>query len=244
MRGLTDRHGGILRDGQRRHREDLLALDIEHVPTGRQHAKAGRIGEQLAHHDRAGSSQVLAAVEHDKQLLLLQVISQVCQGVSGHVTQVERGRDRVRQQLRVAQRRELDEPCPVGKRTLHLLGCPQREPGLAGTSHAGERQQPTAGQQAADLCQLLAPSDEAGQLRGQCAVRFRLHFHCPSFMPGRTRRGTASLGACVPTTRLSMAVKNRAQRQQRTRPSVVARCLLSAGIVHCPFRVGDGSGAG
>ncbi|RHW27027.1 hypothetical protein D0Z08_10125 [Nocardioides immobilis] len=86
VRSLADGHRGILRDGQRWHREDLFALDIEHVPTGRQHPKAWCLSKQLAHHDRAGLGQMLAAVEHDKQLLLLQVIGQVGQRVSGHVT--------------------------------------------------------------------------------------------------------------------------------------------------------------
>jgi hypothetical protein len=202
VQGLAGVQATLLRNGQRRHGEDLLALDVEHLSTGRQHAQARSLRQELADHDCAGVGQMLAVVQHHQQLLVVEMVRQVSQRVLGNLMKVKCARDRVRQQLRVSQRRQLDEPHAVGKGSSHLPGCPQREPRLARTAHAGERQQPTAGQHPTDLRQLLAASDEAGQLRRQRSVSF--HTQCAPLPLGMTSGRPTSCRACFPTSPVSM----------------------------------------
>jgi hypothetical protein len=158
-----------VRDGQWRHQEDLLALDPEHVPAGGEDAQPGGRGQQLADQHRTGIGEVFAVVEDDQKSLLLQIGRQVGRGVVRDHAQLERVGDGVRQQERVVECSQLDEPHAVGKRTPDLGRHPQRQPRLADASGARQGEHAAAGKELPGLGQLASTAHEAGQLGGQSA---------------------------------------------------------------------------
>lgn len=108
---------------------------------------------------------MLAVVQHQQRLAVLQRAAQPVQAVRGRAAQAlahpERGEDRVRDAGAVGQRGQFDQ---AGVRVR--AGGLDRQPGLARAAGAGE--------ESGDAGEFAVPADEAGQLRGQ---------------PGPVRRG-------------------------------------------------------
>ena len=74
--GVGGRHLGRRRR-QRWHRQDLLTFDAEHVPAGGQDPQLRCGRQQLAHQYGARLGHLLTVVEHQQQVLVLQVLGQV-----------------------------------------------------------------------------------------------------------------------------------------------------------------------
>ena len=72
-------------------------------------------------------------------------------------------------ELRVLDRRQLDEPDAIGVLAGALSSGPQGELGLADTAGAGERQQPRRGQGALEVGQALTAPHETCQFDWQVA---------------------------------------------------------------------------
>ena len=75
---------------------------------------------------------------------------------------------------RIGEPSEVDEPGAVRELREQSLGGGDREARLPGTARAGEREQPFARQEPADLCELAVAADEARQLHRQPVLRRRL----------------------------------------------------------------------
>src|SRR5262249_12443456 len=87
----------------------------------------------------------------------------------GDVRQAQGAEHGLRDQERIVDRRQGDEPGAIRQAARQVGGGAKREPGLASSPAPRERQQSGRGQQPLDLGQLVAPADEAGELRRQVA---------------------------------------------------------------------------
>ena len=102
---------------------------------------------------------VLGIVEHEENLARLQMrgdgLRQLC---SRFLLQTQRRRDRLRNEMRVRERTELDEPHAIGEVSGRAPCNRQRESRLAHPSGPGQRDQTVHRQQRVDFLPLpLAP---------------------------------------------------------------------------------------
>jgi hypothetical protein len=111
---------------------------------------------------------VLAVVQHEQQIPIAQVGGERRQRpLAGPVAQAQRERDRLRDEAAVLQRREVDQPDAVAEAVFEVHRDPERQPGLAHSPDAGEREEPRIGQLPLGIGQLAAATDETGQLPRQ-----------------------------------------------------------------------------
>ena len=116
---------------------------------------------------RARRDKVLAVVEHDEQLAVLDMGGErFDQRPSRLVAHREDLRGDARNQRRIADRRQIDEPDAIRK-VLHQVGGDlQRQPRLAETAHPQQRQQPRLPEQVLGVAELaLAPDERRDLLR-------------------------------------------------------------------------------
>jgi hypothetical protein len=115
---------------------------------------------------------VLAVVHQQEEPAIGQEPGQHLHRLAGGlVGDAERVRDRLRNEHLVLQRGQFDQPDAVGEGPPQRAGHPQRQPGLADATDAGQRHQARRRHQPADLGHLRAPPDEAAQLRRDVARR-------------------------------------------------------------------------
>ncbi|PPS87799.1 hypothetical protein BZZ08_02782 [Streptomyces sp. MH60] len=157
---------------QRRNRHQGLAGDPEALPAGGEDPYAPAGAQQQCRQCGGGVDQVLAVVEHEQRLAVLQGGQQPLGGVHARGAEAlahpERGEHGVRDLSAVGQGRQLDEAdVRRGDRRLAPARRLDREPGLAGAAGTGERDQACVGEQGRDAVQLRVPADTAGQLGGQ-----------------------------------------------------------------------------
>ncbi len=88
-------------------------------------------------------------------------------GTTRQAADVERRRDSRRDELTVADRGELDEGTALGVRALDLASELERQPCLAGSPRAGQREQARSPDQRQQLAQLVIAPDERARLRRQ-----------------------------------------------------------------------------
>jgi hypothetical protein len=159
--------GAPVRHRQRRDRAGVLARHRQRLPAGGEHGDDGRPEQDVGQHG-ARVDQVLAGIQDQQHPLVAQVLDdRVELGPGFGAGQSEAGRDGVRQQLGIVQPGQLDQARAIGELAGQLSRGAQRDTGLADAAGAGDRDQPGAAQQAAELGQLPLPSDEPGDLEGQ-----------------------------------------------------------------------------
>ena len=160
------------RQRQRRHRQLLLAPQPQPGPAGDEDRQAGRGGEQLGD-DRGGLEHVLEVVEHQQQPPLPQVVDHgVAQRPLALLPHPQRRRDGRGHEGRVGQRRQVDEPDPVGEGVEQLGRRLQRQARLADAARPGQRQQPgpragsvrSRAEQRRRPRQLVSPTEERRRL--------------------------------------------------------------------------------
>ena len=170
-RDRVGRHATVATE--RRDREVVLAGDTERLP-GRGHdPDATGPGEERADRRRGHLEDVLAVVDHEQELPAGEGLGQrVDEGCITLRRDTEHGRDRRGHRVRVADRRELDEPDPVRELGCELGAGLDREPGLADAADAGQGHEPMFPDHLRDVAdQLLSSDDRAELLRqvaGQC----------------------------------------------------------------------------
>ena len=114
----------------------------------------------------AGVDDLLEVVEDEQHLALRQPLHElVARRLRRGLGKAERRRDPRRNEGRIADRLERDEPCPVVVLVGDVGGELERQPGLARPARTGQREQPRLRQQLAGLLQLRVPADEARELR-------------------------------------------------------------------------------
>ncbi|MFF8448663.1 hypothetical protein ACF06Q_13280 [Streptomyces leeuwenhoekii] len=138
---LEQLHGVPAR--QRRDRQAELAGHVERLPAGGEHAQPGRLAQQDVAEHRAGVDEVLAGVEDDQQPPAAQMFDDGVQRAHpGLLGQLQHTRQRGRQQLGIVQPGQLHQPHAVRVPLGQVAGGPQRDPALADTARAHQREQP------------------------------------------------------------------------------------------------------
>jgi hypothetical protein len=133
---------------QRQHRVHLLARNAQRFAARRDDADVGRGAQDRVRERRAGAHDLLAVVEDQQCLARFQMRAQrVRERFSRLLAHGEHLCRFMRDERRIADRREIEEPDAVGVRIEHVGGDLQREPRLAEPAHAEEGEQPAALQQ-------------------------------------------------------------------------------------------------
>ncbi len=159
-------------DGERCDHPDRLAVDVKRLAAGHEgaHARAG--GEQRADQRGARGHQVLAVVQDEERLARTHVIRQDGGRLPpGRLAHSERRRHHRRNEPRIGDAGQLDQPDAVGELSDQLVGHRKRQAGLPDPADAGQRDQPPLGQQAPYLGDVPLPADEAGESGGQVVRR-------------------------------------------------------------------------
>lgn len=111
-------HGG---HRQRGHRQQVLGRAPQRLPAGGQHPEPGGRPQQRVHQLGAGRHQVLAAVQHQQQLAIGQLLGQYVDRRPGRgVGQPQRLQDGVPEQLRGLHPGDLDQPDAVREAARRL----------------------------------------------------------------------------------------------------------------------------
>ena len=106
--------------GERRHAVDRLAVDGERLAAGGEDVQVGAGLQERLGQCGDGSDQVLAVVQHQQQTTGAQVVGQRRrQRPARLLANAQDGGDRVRHQLGIGQRRQLDQPDAVRERVQH-----------------------------------------------------------------------------------------------------------------------------
>src|SRR5262249_39460904 len=139
--------------------------DTQRLAGSGDHLDRGSGGEQSRADLGGGADDVFAVVEDDQGVPSGQVAgNRVSHGCARHrFAHVQSGADLFPDELTVRERGEVDKPDPVRKLGGYRCGEPQCQPSLAGTTWAGQRQQPLVGQQPGGLGQLSRTAHEPGQ---------------------------------------------------------------------------------
>ena len=126
LRDLRNRRHAIGgREWQRQQRELVLAAHMERLATGGEDGQA-RTGRQERDDGRRGIKHPLAIVQHQQEPLGCQERGERVDEVPlGTLPHAERGGNGGHHQVRIGQRREIDEDHPVGKDVMHVLRPPR-----------------------------------------------------------------------------------------------------------------------
>jgi hypothetical protein len=158
-----------VRQGQRRHRELLLAPQPQHRPARDQHLEARGSRQQLGH-DRGSLQDLLEVVQHQQELLLIQVALQVLQRWGApRLLQAQGVGDRGGDQTRIGEGSQIHEEHAF-RELLHHVGSElEGEAGLAGAAGAreGEEAHLLPVEQPSGGSQLVFAADEGRGLGGQ-----------------------------------------------------------------------------
>ncbi len=102
--------------GERRHWEGVFAGEAQDDAAGDEQAEAGRVGEEIAEHNR-GREDLLGIVEHQEEATLAEVPLQAVEQRSGALLPHPEGlRDRRRDEVGIADSGEGDEDDAVAER--------------------------------------------------------------------------------------------------------------------------------
>ena len=116
----------------------------------------------------ARCEQVLAVVEHDKDSAPLQLVDQgLCTARPRTRLHTERLGHDVGHEQRFTDRRQIDEPHPVGVRLTDPPRGLQRQSRLTAAPRSGQRDQARATDQSLHVGEFTLPSDETGQRPGE-----------------------------------------------------------------------------
>ena len=154
---------------ERRHAPGVLALQLQPLPARHEQLRPARLPEPRDV-GRNLRQQVLGVVEQQQRALRGERVGErLLERDSRTFAHVERLRDRVERERRIAKRRERDPPDAVGQVLGQLGRGLERQTRLPGAAGPGERQQPDAlvAQQADDLLQLARAAEERRRRHGQ-----------------------------------------------------------------------------
>ena len=146
----------------------MLSLDVERFAARREDPNLGRSLKQCIGQARASAHQVLAIVENQEQRVFSHVSAErLRKRFAGLFVYPQDLCGRVRNQRRIPDRREVDEPDAIWILLQHVGPDLQRQAGLAEASHTQQRQQVRPFEQALGIGKLALPTDERGNLLRQ-----------------------------------------------------------------------------
>ncbi len=126
------------------------------------------MAEDRVHQRRAGGEHVLGVVEYEQELPRPQVVLQRLRKAPARLlAEPERRRHRLRDETRVGQRRQLDQPDAVRERFDEFRRNLQRETRLAATARTGQGEEAGPAEQRLDVGNVALAADEARELLGQ-----------------------------------------------------------------------------
>ena len=172
--------GAVRRQVKRRHPPHRLAPHPQRLPAGRDDPQPRAPGQQQLHQRGAVADLVLAGIQDQQHVPRAQRLGQrLRQRDPLLLTDPQGGGHRLRD--RAVPVGQLDQPRLVQVarplvRVLageHVAGQPYREPRLADTAQAAERQRADLAQQPGQLGQVTLAADEAVRLRWQVAGEYR-----------------------------------------------------------------------
>ena len=170
---LHEQRRGVL-ERQRRHRPQLLPLDAERLPAGREDHHLRALLHDVGEEPRGVRQHVLAVVHDEQQGGVRRYSMTVCSiGQAGTLLDPQRRGDGVPDGAPVGQGRELAEPGPVvearpvARRHLH------REPRLPRAPDAGQGDQGARAQGCQDAVDLVLPSHEPAGPPGEVSLPCR-----------------------------------------------------------------------
>ncbi len=144
-----------------------LAADPEGLAARREDAHVIEVAGEPIHGSGHGRQKVLAIVEQQDVVLLLQRVHDARQRVPARHTEAERVGDRRRHELRIADRRKVDERGTVGALLGHRMGCRDRDCRLADAAGADNRYDPRLLQIAQNGLDRTRPAKDARCSRWQ-----------------------------------------------------------------------------
>jgi hypothetical protein len=181
---------GILRRyGERWHRVGLLPLRSERLAAGGDDTQARAGAQHSLDHRRGGGDNMLAGVQHQQQLPIGERLRYALRrNLTRAKLEPDRSGNRGGNERGIGERRELDQPHPVGKLRQHSTCHREREPRLADAAGASQGDETMRGK-AHDFAQLIVPADQLGnrprQVRWrQCRCGLR-RGHCRTGALGR-----------------------------------------------------------
>ena len=184
----------VLGQFQRRHGEDEFARHVQAFPAGGHDADPGALPGQHDHQPGSRSQDVLAVVQHDQQLAGRQRPHDTRHRVGGiSFRDPQRLGDGRRNERRIGEGGQLDQPRAVLEAAGGQRRRPQRQPGLTAPSRAGQRHHAGGAQAIQDRGELRPSPHQRAHLRGQPGVppgRVFGHDH----PPGRASSMTRSAG--------------------------------------------------
>ncbi|MGY4282488.1 hypothetical protein ACVWXO_001708 [Bradyrhizobium sp. LM2.7] len=144
QRGIGLRDGGrqsgaIGWNGKRRQSIDLLALDAQSFPAGGQDMNLRRGPKYLCSQRRGRRDDVLAIVQDQQQLLVMQMRKQGGHRIVGLRRQAEHQQDRGDHEIGIAERGKIDEMRGIGERLEQVVGDRHGNCGLADAARADDR---------------------------------------------------------------------------------------------------------
>ncbi len=144
---------------------------MKRLTTRGEHRQAWTAANQAIHQLCAGFDEVLAVVHDDQPFVCRQLFLQrVEHRARLHLPDLQGGRERVRQQLALAQGCQLDQAWSVRHHPGDPAGHLEREARLSAAAGAGQRDQARPAEELADLGQLTLPSDKPAGVDGQGSV--------------------------------------------------------------------------
>jgi hypothetical protein len=171
--GPLDEQPRRLVGGQRRHQPGRLPGRAQRLAARGEHREPGAGAQQRVRDLRARRDEVLAVVEHEQHAPRADGAGRPGEGrlavALGHG---QRGRHLMGEERRVAQGGQVGPGDALGRaarRAGRASGRLARQPRLAAAAGAGERHEPRRAQQARELVDLPAASDEGGEVGRQRA---------------------------------------------------------------------------
>ena len=230
-----------IRERERRHAEDRLALDSQRLAAGRDDRDPGGRAKQRIGDRRCGDEDVLAVVQHEQERPPGQELGHGgVQIPAGQRPHIERGGDRLHDVRRLGHGRELDEHRSIPERSLDPSCQLEREPGLACAAGSRECEEPCPGQERFELVELALPADERGRVERQAAYALD-HAELPQLVG----EGGRELGELVPAAFdpvLVAVLGEELTAVQRQRRPVRGGRSCTAGIDGCPLELLDVDG--
>ena len=156
---------------QRRHGQDRLTGDAQRFLAGGQDAHIGTGDKDGTRQLGAGGQEVFAVVEDEEQSSAAEMVDDGrSDRPSGLLRDAEHGRDGRRDQARVGQGPELDEPRAIIEAVGQLLRQTHGQPRLPDATGPRQRQHRSAIEEASSGRDLRLAPDERRQLTGQVAA--------------------------------------------------------------------------
>ncbi len=158
----------LVRNCERADRHEPFAVQPEALPTRREHSYAGASERERLHEARGRGNEVLTVVQDEQDLPITERGDDAVGQRLPRTLRDRQGRgDEVADPGRVRQRTELAQPRAGGEPGQHLGRGLHRQPRLADTADAGQRDDPYLSERRRDLVDLVDTADERRELLRQ-----------------------------------------------------------------------------